>query len=104
MIPWFTIREVKVEIEIVCSSLWRLVTLILTLFVAAVIESSCFAVRAGYAARLTGKNIPRTCHGVSRIWNYLVSTSMIHLAICDSTHKVPCRMFSAREFMRSIII
>jgi len=94
MIPWFTIRRSKSRNWDCVFSLWRFGW---HLFLPCLLQPSSkvavFAVRAGIQQGITGKNIRGPVTEYPRIWNYLVSTSVIHLAICDSLTRCPAVCF-----------
>ena len=82
VIPWFTIRKVKVDVETVrLFSCFRVKDPFLMASLA--ITQGCDTpIRTRNATRITYENIARTYHGISCLRNHFVrQTSLVHLII-----------------------
>jgi hypothetical protein len=68
LIPWFTLREVPVEVEIVSHSLFLARNP--PTYGLAIAQSRHYPFRPWDAARSLGQNQPHLDHGVPRFWNH----------------------------------
>lgn len=70
LIPWFTVREVPVDVEIVCYTYYMTLTFANVCVLLAITKGCSRPLRPWYAARSPRKDQPFFDIGVSRFRNY----------------------------------
>ena len=74
LIPWLTVREVEVHVEIV--GLFNHPKQFLLTTLVAISKGGCPPVQTGNAAGIADKNKPKCHFGVSCIWDHFVSINL----------------------------